>query len=291
MPAKPLFEDNQLIKLLYKTEGDIAACAAQLGAAKSSVYSRIQRTTNKGLKIAYSATQKKKEDDANLLGRRFGSRLVIDNGSVGKGGHQFWVCQCDCGEKNEVSASRLFNGRSHKCKKCSTVKHGKNRTPEHNAWISMKGRCENPKHPEYKNYGARGISICAEYRDDFKRFYADLGPRPSKHHSLGRIDNEKGYDVGNLRWETPEEQTNNRRVTLSVDGKNVSCIQLEQELGIDRETVRKMIKLGSTMDELKEYAEMDWHGKRAFCKAKREASAFSKDNRARKKTRSKIRGI
>ena len=37
-------------------------------------------------------------------------------------------------------------------------------------WCSMKGRCNTPSHTAYKNYGARGITVCKEWAEDFGAF-------------------------------------------------------------------------------------------------------------------------
>jgi hypothetical protein len=266
---KPRFSDRQLTDLLYKTNGDIAECAKILGVAKSTIYSKIQRTKDVELTHSYEETQKRKLDNANLLNKQFGCRVVIAKGSRSSQGHQFWICECKCGDIKEIPGSYLLNGRSHKCLNCSTLKHGMKGTPEYYAWCNMVQRCCNPNHPEYSNYGGRGISICEEYRSNFLCFLNDIGIRQDVKFSLGRIDNEKGYETGNIQWETPEIQTNNRRVTLQVEGKKVSCISLSKELGIDRETIRKMIKLGCSMNELKVYPSLDWNEKRAFFKEKK----------------------
>lgn len=268
MAPKQLFQNNQLTDLLYKTEGDVPECARILGVAKSTIYDRIRKTKNSELKMAYENTQKKKHDDANLLSRKFGSRLVIAKGSTSSQGHQFWVCECECGDIKEISGSYLLNGRSHKCNECNIRKHGMKGTPEYYAWCNMVQRCCNQNHPEYPNYGGRGISVCDEYRYDFMCFLNDIGVREDAKFSLGRIDNEKGYEIGNIRWETPEIQTNNRRVTLQIEGKMVSCVGLSKELEIDRETIRRIINLGCTMDELKSYPSLDWKQRRAFFKEK-----------------------
>jgi len=76
------------------------------------------------------------------------------------------------------------------------------------AYRDAKRRCLNPKHVEWKNYGARGIRFLFE---NFKQFMIELGPRPAGK-SLDRIDNDGNYEPGNVRWATPTEQTNNRRI-------------------------------------------------------------------------------
>lgn len=63
----------------------------------------------------------------------------------------------------------------------------------------------------YPHYGGRGITIAAEWADDFQSFLAHVGYRPSAAHSLDRKDNSLGYISGNCRWATWDEQANNRR--------------------------------------------------------------------------------
>ena len=80
---------------------------------------------------------------------------------------------------------------------------------EHAAWKSMKQRCCNPKNPNFKYYGGRGISVCQRWRDSSKAFYEDMGPRPAGH-QIDRIDNDGNYEPGNCRWATPLVNSRNR---------------------------------------------------------------------------------
>ena len=90
----------------------------------------------------------------------------------------------------------------------------------------MKRRCFNPNNERYKDYGGRGITMCEQWKNDFLKFMADMGERPSKKHSIDRIDNDKGYCKQNCRWATTKEQNNNMRsnrlITYNNETHNMS---------------------------------------------------------------------
>lgn len=77
-------------------------------------------------------------------------------------------------------------------------------------WCGMKQRCYNPNDPRYKDWGGRGIAVCDQWLNSYKAFELYMGSRP-KGCTLDRIDNDKNYEPGNVRWATPKEQAANRR--------------------------------------------------------------------------------
>lgn len=123
-------------------------------------------------------------------------------------------------------------------------------TPEYRAWCNMRNRCKNANNPEYHNYGFRGITVCDEW-DDFCQFYADMGPRPSKDHSLDRINNDSGYSKSNCRWSTRQQQGRNRRVNVLVTINGVTKCKIEwmEHYGVNKNTVRARIDRGWTVEE------------------------------------------
>ena len=187
----------------------------------------------------------------NLCGKRFGKLLVLSQADGRSSGHVRWSCLCDCGKTIITTGHSLRGGQATLCRDCliakaaeARVTHGQSRTKAHNctgaytSWYNMLQRTTNPSNKQWEDYGGRGITVSEEYRD-FSRFFADLGPRPFNM-TLERIDNEKGYEPGNLCYADRQKQARNKRarkdsetgwkgiiirgdqyrVLLGVDGKN-----------------------------------------------------------------------
>jgi len=91
------------------------------------------------------------------------------------------------------------------------LKHGLSNTPEYKCWQQLKARCLNPNHRAYPDYGGRGVIVHEDWAEDFVAFLRHVGPRPSPKHSLDRLDNDRGYEPGNVAWRTKVQQNNNRR--------------------------------------------------------------------------------
>lgn len=95
----------------------------------------------------------------------------------------------------------------------------RHKTKEYYTWWNIVGRCQYECSDSYKEYGAKGISVCSEWRENFNNFLSDMGPAPTSEHSIDRIDNNKGYCKENCRWATSSQQAMNRGVAKTSKTK------------------------------------------------------------------------
>lgn len=115
--------------------------------------------------------------------------------------------------------------------------------PEYRSWKGAKERCHKPTHPRYADYGGRGILMCAEWRDSYAAFLAYVGRKPSTGHSLDRIDCNRGYEPGNVRWATILEQARNRRRRIRLNGTEL-LEDAGARLGIRQHTLKMRRRYG-----------------------------------------------
>lgn len=210
----------------------------------------------RALELASGPRIARRED---LTGRRFDRLLVLAPAAAqGK-----WLCRCVCGTKREVWATHLKRGNTRSCgclnsevvaaRNVAEAEHGMWRSNEFAIWQGMIQRCsEHVEASKRKVYYERGIRVCDRWRASFVSFYEDMGPRPSKKHSLDRIENDKGYEPGNVRWATASQQANNKRnnVWVEHDGVRKTVAQFAEEHGLSRCCVRLRLKRGLTGDAL-----------------------------------------
>jgi hypothetical protein len=189
----------------------------------------------------------------DIAGSRFGALVAIECNGHGKHKEIVWKCKCDCGNIRIVSGTALRLGRASSCgclTRAHKMRHGHRNTITYASWIAMKARCNRPSHMHYSSYGGRGIVICERWLQ-FENFLADMGPRPSRKHSLDRIDNDGNYEPGNCRWATAYEQGANTRQNrlITFRGTTMCLKNWARTVGIKENLLRYRISKGWTLDK------------------------------------------
>ena len=123
--------------------------------------------------------------------------------------------------------------------------------PLYSTWCGMKSRCNNPNNPHYKNYGGRGITVCAEWSISYHAFIADMGLKPVGT-TLDRIDNNQGYSKANCKWSTHKEQQRNQRVNrfITVDNVIYKVADLAEQSGLKSDTIISRSERGFTLPDI-----------------------------------------
>jgi hypothetical protein len=159
-------------------------------------------------------------------GKRFGRWTAQWPAGHGKKGRVFWLCLCRCGTMRIVLAGNLVSGKSRSCGCLSREVTARFKPARYNArhrhcvngkasrtytsWDNMIGRCYRPSSPRFKYYGAKDITVCEQWHT-FDGFLADLGERPVET-TLGRLKDVGNYEPGNVRWMTPKDQSEQKRL-------------------------------------------------------------------------------
>lgn len=188
---------------------------------------------------------KTKSGRKDIVGKVFG-RLTVVEYSHTKNKKAYWKCLCACGKECIVEGAKLRNGHTKSCgcllkdiNKSRTVNDEKRRKI-YKVWSNMVNRCENAKNSKFVYYGARGITVCDEWKD-FNKFYEwcmengweiDL--------TLDRKDNDLHYEPNNCRFISLAEQQRNKRNNLIIffNGENKTITEWSRDLGVSRRTIK-----------------------------------------------------
>ena len=189
----------------------------------------------------------------DYTGMVFGNLVVLRDAPTRKNFARYLVCKCVCGEIIEVHLSNLkkeYGGT----RSCGCIgKHYGTATRLHSIWSNMKQRCYNPNHTNYKHYGAIGVTVCDEWKDDFVSF-RDWALKHGYQDALSidRIAGALSYSPETCQWATQEMQTRNQRARENTSSKYKGvCFFKRTQQWIAYVTVNgKRIHLGYFSDEI-----------------------------------------
>jgi hypothetical protein len=181
------------------------------------------------------------------VGKQYGHAVIIsaERRWSESWNHCYVLTRCaDCGREQWTDLGNLRSGRSRGCQSCSVP------PPSYPKWLykrvtDQKMRCTNPNHPNWENYGGRGITF------DFPSPEAacvwiveNLGlPPRSERLELDRIDNDKGYAPGNIRWATRAQNHGNRRCTRIVEWR-------QEDWPYAYSVVQRKLRAGKTREDI-----------------------------------------
>lgn len=125
-----------------------------------------------------------------------------------------------CGHCNKEFKTSTSSVNARKTKSCgciigkSSITHGLSKHRLFKTWENMKHRCSNETIDNFKLYGARGITVCEDWKDVTK-FIEWADSTFIEGRTLDRIDTDKGYSPENCRWADATTQALNQRIRIT----------------------------------------------------------------------------
>ena len=183
--------------------------------------------------------------------------------------------RCECGQTVWKRVGDILYAKQIECPSCACKRRGLNTSERDKARLRQmaaaakgthkvdpqfqklrrtcqcaKARCTNPNDSNYKNYGARGITFGFESASAMARWVIDNLGYPSEGQSFDRIDNDKGYEPGNLRLADKFTQANNKREYKRTEqGERIRKLQaIRPDFCYER--IREFIKEGLSDDDI-----------------------------------------
>ena len=192
-------------------------------------------------------------------GERFGRITVLKRVDDDLSRHTRWMCRCDCGNEWIMVSSNMR--KNYECKKCASksqslrqITHGDTHTRLYGIYRNMIERCTNPKNISYKNYGARGITLCNIWLgkggyERFKTWALSHGYREDL--TIERKNVNDGYSPDNCTWITLEEQSHNKRnsAMYTFNGKTQDTALWAKEYGINYCTLKSRLRRGISIEK------------------------------------------
>lgn len=189
-------------------------------------------------------------------GDRFGEWEIVREIGRSPRGEQMFLARCPHGEF-EIYGHNLRGGRSLGCRSCGNKIHGLSRTTEYKICYLAIRRCVDPTTNDFEHYGGKADPVTVQGNwhtpenlgigaAHMTQYVLDtIGKRPPRH-QIDRIDNDRGYESGNLRWVTASQNCRNRSDNreLTHAGKTQCTAAWAEELGIGVSTIWHRLNSG-----------------------------------------------
>lgn len=177
-----------------------------------------------------------------MIGKRVGMLVVIARAPEAS-----LECLCDCGGKRIVKTGHFNTGAVKSCG-CHVKRHGhgspSQRSREYICYHNMIARCCKPSNKRFKDYGAKGITVCDRWLDGFTNFLDDMGLCPDGM-TIDRRDNRLPYTPENCRWATRSQNQINRGMSRIwiIDGlRFTSMDKAAKEFSVSSATISAWCK-------------------------------------------------
>lgn len=195
----------------------------------------------------------------DLTGQKFGKLTVLSYAFSDKHRVSHYLCECECGNQKIISGQNLSKGLT---KSCGCIKKSKksNDKPQkrdrfkwasydriYRIWYGIKYRCYYKTSTSYKKYGAKGVTMCEEWKNDFQNFKQwALENNYAENLTIDRIDNSKGYQPDNCRFVDYQTQNNNRSCNhyITIDNVTHTITEWLRIYNLRRSSYDKRIKKG-----------------------------------------------
>jgi len=189
----------------------------------------------------------------DVTGERYGRLVAVERLGI-KGQRSPWRFRCDCGAEPIYPLERVRQGIAKSCgclrrdvTRARSITHGhrvgRKTTRTRKAYEHAKGRCFNPNDEKYPHYGARGITMCQEWAEDFSQFLKDMGECPPGM-SIDRVDVNGHYEPRNCRWATTRQQARTRTDNVLVEhaGRKMVLKDFADLMGVGYKALHARVK-------------------------------------------------
>ena len=141
----------------------------------------------------------------DLTGLKYGYFTVLNIKENSKRGRS-WLCECVCGNKLILPESHVLGTSTRPRRSCGCMQlkqkgYSQTEPKLYGLWQQMIGRCHSKRNNIYYKYGAKGITVCDEWRENFESFLIWAKENGYEEGlTLDRIEESKGYSPSNCRW-------------------------------------------------------------------------------------------